>query len=47
VQGVVCKELVNVDDSPYTDVSIRQAICYKTSSSTPIIQALTALVKDL
>jgi DNA-binding transcriptional LysR family regulator len=47
VQGVVCKELANVDDSPYTDVSIRQAICYKTSSSTPIIQALTALVKDL
>jgi DNA-binding transcriptional LysR family regulator len=47
VQGVICKELVNADGSPYTDVSIRQAICYKSSSSTPTIQALTALVRDL
>ncbi len=47
VQGVVCKEIVNIDGSPYTEVSIKQAICYKTSTSTPTIQALTALVKDL
>ncbi|CAH0994379.1 Hca operon transcriptional activator HcaR [Emticicia aquatica] len=47
VQGVVCKEIVNVDGSPYKEVSIKQAICYKTSTSTPTIQALTTLVKDL
>lgn len=47
VQGVVCKELVNNDNTPYTEVAIKQAICYKTSTSTPMIQALTALVKDL
>jgi DNA-binding transcriptional LysR family regulator len=47
VQGVVCKEIINTDGSPYTEVAIKQAICYKTSTSTPTIQALTALVKDL
>lgn len=47
VQGVICKELVNNDNTPYTKVAIKQAICYKTSTSTPMIQALTALVKDL
>jgi DNA-binding transcriptional LysR family regulator len=47
VQGVVCKEIVNADGSPYKEVSIKQAICYKTSTSTPTIQALTTLVKDL
>jgi len=46
VQGVVCKEIVNADGSPYKEVSIKQAICYKTSTSTPTIQALTTLVKD-
>jgi DNA-binding transcriptional LysR family regulator len=47
VQGVVCKELVNADGSPFTEVAIKQAICYKTITSTPTIQALTSLVKDL
>ena len=47
VQGVVCKEIVNADSTPFTEVTIKQAICYKTSTSTPTIQALTALVKDL
>jgi DNA-binding transcriptional LysR family regulator len=47
VQGVVCKELVNNDNTPYREVAIKQAICYKTNTSTPIIQALTTMVKDL
>jgi DNA-binding transcriptional LysR family regulator len=47
VQGIVCKELVNNDNTPYREVAIKQAICYKTNTSTPIIQALTTMVKDL
>ena len=47
VQGVVCKEIINLDGSPYLGVTIKQAICYKTSKATPTIQALTSLVKDL
>jgi DNA-binding transcriptional LysR family regulator len=47
VQGVVCKELINPDGSPFTEVAIKQAICYKTATSTPTIQALTSLVKDM
>ncbi len=47
VQGVVCKELINPDGSPFKEVAIKQAICYKTATSTPMIQALTSLVKDM
>jgi DNA-binding transcriptional LysR family regulator len=47
VQGIICKDLVNNDGTPYTDVAIKQAICYKTSTSTPTLLALSALVKDL
>ncbi len=47
VQGVVCKELINPDGTPFTDVAIKQSICYKSTHTSPILQALTSLVKDL
>jgi len=47
VQGVVCKDLINKDGSPFTEVAIKQSICYKSTHDSPILQALTSLVKDL
>ncbi len=47
VQGVVCKALVNADGSPFLEVAIAQAMCYKASKATPTVQALSALVRDL
>ncbi|AUD02883.1 LysR substrate-binding domain-containing protein [Spirosoma pollinicola] len=41
IRGVVSKELVNADGSLLTDVVIKAAICYKQSSLTPTLQALT------
>ncbi|GAA4469027.1 LysR substrate-binding domain-containing protein [Nibrella saemangeumensis] len=40
IKGVVCKELIKPDGTPFTDVAIQAAICYKTSNNSPTIQAL-------
>lgn len=40
VPGVVTRELVNVDGTPLTEVSIRAAICYKKANLAPTLQAL-------
>lgn len=41
-KGVVCRELINADGTPCTEVAIQAAICYKTAHNSPIIQALAS-----
>ena len=45
IQGVVCKDLVNADGSPFTEVAINAAICYKLTRLTPTVQALANAFK--
>ncbi|QDK77195.1 LysR family transcriptional regulator [Spirosoma sp. KCTC 42546] len=45
IPGVVCKDLVNADGSPLTEVVINAAICYKLSNLSPTLQALANAFK--
>jgi len=40
VPGVLCRELVNDDGAPYTEVAIRAAVCYKSTNDSPTLRAL-------
>ncbi|MVM40028.1 LysR family transcriptional regulator [Spirosoma sp. HMF3257] len=46
IQGVVCKDLINDDGSPFTEVVINAAICYKLLNLTPTLQALANAFKS-
>lgn len=45
--GVVSKDLVNTDGSPFIEVEINQAVAYKSEKVSPMIQALVGLVSGI
>ena len=47
LSGVVSKDLVNQDGSPFSEVEINQAVAYKSEKVSPTIQALVGLVSGI
>lgn len=45
--GVVSKDLVNQDGSPFSELEINQAVAYKSEKVSPTIQALVGLVSGI
>ncbi len=47
LSGVVSKDLVNQDGSPFNELEINQAVAYKSEKVSPTIQALVGLVSGI